>query len=209
MKWVIAFNIQPSTTSLIQCSNCFKSSTGNLQGCGRAQKDVWYVHKCIRHTSLPFTDHFTEGMSYGTFSSTRESSTFFVFQARRTVTKDFFWFFFCFSFRKGHSLELEIARKPIQWVKDPKKACDLILMRFHHLIVMRWRQKAKTADANGVNVFLRKVMIKARFRRRSTHVPNLTDESSTAKEWQFGTAVLVWCGKSVKFHRVCRTFVKA
>ena len=35
---------------------------------------------------------------------------------------------------------------------------------------------------------------KARFRRRSTHVPNLTDELSTAKERrlnQFGTAVLV------------------
>ena len=161
-------------------------------------------------TSLPFTDHFTEGMSYGTFSSTRESSTFFAFQARRTVTKDFFWFFFCFSFRKGHSLELEIARKPIQWLKDPKKVCDLILMRFHHLIVMRWRQKAKTADSNGVNVFLRKVMNKARFRCRSTHVLNLTDELSTAKERrlnQFGTAVLVWCGKSVRFHRVCRTFV--
>ena len=37
---------------------------------------------------------------------------------------------------------------------------------------------------------------KARFRCRSTHVPNLTDELSTAKERrlnQFGTAVLVWC----------------
>ena len=54
-------------------------------------------------------------------------------------------------------------------------------------------------------------MIEARFRRRSTHVLNLTDELSTAKEQrlnQFGTAVLVWCGKSVKFDRVCRTFVK-
>ena len=52
---------------------------------------------------------------------------------------------------------------------------------------------------------------KARFRRRSTHVPNLTDELSTAKERrlnQFGTAVLVWRGKSVKFDRVCRTFVE-
>ena len=52
---------------------------------------------------------------------------------------------------------------------------------------------------------------KARFRRRSTHVPNLTDELSTAKERrlnQFGTAVLVWCGKSVKFDRVGRTFVE-
>ena len=51
----------------------------------------------------------------------------------------------------------------------------------------------------------------ARFRRRSTRVPNLTDELSTAKERrlnQFGTAVLVWCGKSVKFDRVCRTFVE-
>ena len=50
----------------------------------------------------------------------------------------------------------------------------------------------------------------ARFRRRSTHVPT-TDELSTAKERrlnQFGTAVLVWCGKSVKFDRVCRTFVE-
>ena len=52
---------------------------------------------------------------------------------------------------------------------------------------------------------------KARFRRPSTHVPNLTDELSTAKERrlnQFGTAVLVWCGKGVKFDRVCRTFVE-
>ena len=42
---------------------------------------------------------------------------------------------------------------------------------------------------------------KDRFRRRSTHVLNLTDELSTAKERrlnQFGTAVLVWCGKSVE-----------
>ena len=36
-------------------------------------------------------------------------------------------------------------------------------------------------------------------------MPNLTDELSTAKERrlnQFGTAVLVWCGKSVKFDSV-------
>ena len=42
-------------------------------------------------------------------------------------------------------------------------------------------------------------------------MPNLTDELSTAKERrlnQFGTAVLVWCDKSVKFDRVCRTFVE-
>ena len=47
---------------------------------------------------------------------------------------------------------------------------------------------------------------KARFRRGSIHVPNLTDELSTAKEQllnQFGTAFLDWCGK-----RVCRTFVE-
>ena len=46
----------------------------------------------------------------------------------------------------------------------------------------------------------------ARFRRRSTHVRNLTEVLSTAKERhlnQFGTAVLIWCGKSVKFDRVC------
>ena len=49
-------------------------------------------------TGLPFTDYFTEGMSYGTFSSTRESSTIFVFQARRTVKEDFLVLFFCFSF---------------------------------------------------------------------------------------------------------------
>ena len=53
--------------------------------------------------------------------------------------------------------------------------------------------------------------LQVRFRRHSTHVPNLTDELSTAKERrlnQFGAAVLVWCGKSVKFDRVCRTFVE-
>ena len=51
----------------------------------------------------------------------------------------------------------------------------------------------------------------ARFRRRSTRVPNLTDELSMAKERrlnQFGAAVLVWYGQSVKFDRVCRTFVE-
>ena len=42
-------------------------------------------------------------------------------------------------------------------------------------------------------------------------MPNLTNELSTAKERRlnpFGSAVLVWCGKSVKFDRVCRTFVE-
>ena len=42
---------------------------------------------------------------------------------------------------------------------------------------------------------------KVRFRRRSTHVPNLTDELSTEKERrlnQFGTAVLVWCAKAFR-----------
>ena len=51
---------------------------------------------------------------------------------------------------------------------------------------------------------------KAWFRRHSTHVSNLTDQLNTAKERrlnQFGTAVLVCCGKSVKFDRVCRNFV--
>ena len=49
------------------------------------------------------------------------------------------------------------------------------------------------------------------FSFRSTHVPNLTDELSTAIKRrlnQFGTAVLVWCGKSVKFDKVFRTFVE-
>ena len=39
----------------------------------------------------------------------------------------------------------------------------------------------------------------AQFRRRSTHVPNLTDELSTAKERclnPFGTAGLGWCSLS-------------
>ena len=39
----------------------------------------------------------------------------------------------------------------------------------------------------------------ARFRHCATHVPNLTDELSTAKERrlnQFGTVFLVRCGKS-------------
>ena len=49
--------------------------------------------------------------------------------------------------------------------------------------------------------------LKARFRRRSTHVPNLTDEISPAKERrlnQFGTAVLIRCGRNAKLDRVCR-----
>ena len=48
---------------------------------------------------------------------------------------------------------------------------------------------------------------KARFRRRSTHVLNLIDELSPAKERrlnQFGTAVLIRCGNVVKFDKVCR-----
>ena len=42
-------------------------------------------------------------------------------------------------------------------------------------------------------------------------MPNVTDELSAAEERrlnQFGTAVLVWCGKSVKFDRDCRIFVE-
>ena len=40
-------------------------------------------------------------------------------------------------------------------------------------------------------------------------MPNVTDELSAAKARhlsQFGTAVLVWCDKSVKYIRVCQTF---
>ena len=50
----------------------------------------------------------------------------------------------------------------------------------------------------------------ARFRRRSTHVPNIIDELSPAKERclnQFGTAVLIRWGNvkfDVKFDKVCR-----
>ena len=43
-------------------------------------------------------------------------------------------------------------------------------------------------------------------------MPNLTDELSTAKERrlnQFGTAVLVWCGKALSStESACRTFVE-
>ena len=42
-------------------------------------------------------------------------------------------------------------------------------------------------------------LTQAWFRRRSTHVPNLTDEISTAKRRclnQIDTAVFEWCGKS-------------
>ena len=49
---------------------------------------------------------------------------------------------------------------------------------------------------------------KARFRSRSTHVPNLIDELSPAKERrlnQFGTTVLIRCGNVVKFDKVCRS----
>ena len=48
----------------------------------------------------------------------------------------------------------------------------------------------KTAEAAYQTVY------KARFRRRSTHVPNPTEALSTEKERrlnQFGTAVLIWC----------------
>ena len=57
--------------------------------------------------------------------------------------------------------------------------------------------------------FPRVMTSEAQFRHRSTHVPNLTDELSTARErCQFGTVVLVWCGNSVKFDRCCRTFAE-
>ena len=54
-------------------------------------------------------------------------------------------------------------------------------------------------------------MSEARFRRRSTHVPNLSDELSTAKKRrlnQFGTAVLAFRSKSVKFDCVCQIFAR-
>ena len=70
----------------------------------------------------------------------------------------------------------------------------------------------RTTRPDGTGWFcMHRLTSRARFSRRSTHVPNLTYELSTAKERrlnQFGTAVLVWCGKSVKFDRVCRTFVE-
>ena len=55
--------------------------------------------------------------------------------------------------------------------------------------------------------FVAGVIPKARFKRRSTHVPNLIDELSPAKERrlnQFGTAVLIRCGNVVKLDKVCR-----
>ena len=76
-----------------------------------------------------------------------------------------------------------------------------MLMDFHQLV---WVKSWKTMDGSIVES-------QAQFRNCTTHVPNPTDELSTAKERrlnQFGTAVLVWCGKSVKFDRVCRTFVE-
>ena len=51
------------------------------------------------------------------------------------------------------------------------------------------------------------IFTEARFRRRSTHEPNLIDELSPAKERrlnQFSTAVLNRCGNVVKFDKVCR-----
>ena len=56
-------------------------------------------------------------------------------------------------------------------------------------------------------MLLRNVERKTRFRRRSTHVPNLIDELSPAKERrlnQCGTVVLIRCGNVVKFDKVCR-----
>ena len=148
----------PSTTSLIQCSNCFKSSTGHLQGCGKAQKNFRYVHICICHNQPSF--HWLLYWRYVIWDLFQHKRVFhiFLYFRQEEQSKRIFWFFFCFSFWRGHSLDLEVPRKPIQWVKDPKKACDLILMRFNRLIFMRWRQKAKTARVNGVNIFFRKVM---------------------------------------------------
>ena len=59
----------------------------------------------------------------------------------------------------------------------------------------------RTTRPDGTGWFcMHRLTSRARFSRRSTHVPNLTYELSTAKERllnQFGTAVLVRCGKSV------------
>ena len=92
------------------------------------------------------------------------------------------------------------ARFADLWVvKRTIIASQLVLLQ--HVFVVRFT----------VPLRLMKLKTKAWFRRRSTHVPNLTDELSTTKERrlnQFGTAVLVWCGKSVKFDRVCQTFVE-
>ena len=59
----------------------------------------------------------------------------------------------------------------------------------------------RTTRPDGTGWFcMHRLTSQARFSRRSTHVPNLTYELSTAKERllnQFGTAVLVRCGKSV------------
>ena len=55
---------------------------------------------------------------------------------------------------------------------------------------------------------LSKSSSKAQFRGRSTHVQNLTNELSMAEKRrmnQFGTMVLVWCGKRVTYDRVGRT----
>ena len=51
------------------------------------------------------------------------------------------------------------------------------------------------------------MMAKARSKRRSTHVPNLTDELGTAEERrlnQFGSAGYFGAANNVTFGRVCR-----
>ena len=65
----------------------------------------------------------------------------------------------------------------------------------------------RLSKVSKLDFYTNAVLSQARFRRRSTHVPNLIDELSPAKERrlnQFGTAVLIRCGNVVKFDKVCR-----
>ena len=71
-------------------------------------------------------------------------------------------------------------------------------------------QKLRTVSSwphIGLNLYTFGLLaVKLRPSSDGTHVPNLTDELSTAEEQclnQFGMAVLVLCNKSIKFDRVC------
>ena len=79
------------------------------------------------------------------------------------------------------------------------------------LLLYNWDlPRVTTYPQNVHNLVLFKFIIKqleARFRRRSTHVPNLTDELSPAKERRLnhiGKAVLIRCSNFVNFDKVCR-----
>ena len=57
--------------------------------------------------------------------------------------------------------------------------------------------KSRLAPSHKLLSFYFRVILTERI--GESHVPNLTDDLGTAKERclnQFGTAVLVWCGKS-------------